>query len=52
MSVKVYTIMANAPQSLVSAMSLVVLIITLSALIVLMAGFKIIDRVWIGEKRG
>lgn len=47
MSVKVYTIMANAPQSLVSAMSLVVLIITLLALIVLMAGFKLIDRVLI-----
>ncbi|MCP4217087.1 MAG: iron ABC transporter permease [bacterium] len=44
MSVKVYTIMANAPQKLVSAMSLVVLLVTLSALAALMGGFKIFDR--------
>jgi len=44
MSIKVYTIMANAPQSLTSAMSLIVLMITLVALSVLFAGHKILIR--------
>ncbi len=39
--VKVFTIMANAPQSLVSAMSLIVLLITLTALIILFIGQKL-----------
>lgn len=44
MPIKVYTIMANAPQSLTSAMSLIVLMITLAALIVLFTGHKIFIR--------
>ncbi len=39
--IKVYTIMANAPQSLTSAMSLIVLLITLCALLLLYAGQKL-----------
>ncbi len=39
--IKVYTIMANAPQSLTSAMSLIVLLITLIALILLYGGQKL-----------
>jgi len=42
--IKVYTIMANAPQSLTSAMSLIVLMITFIALFVLYAGHKILVR--------
>ncbi len=42
--IKVYTIMANAPQSLTSAMSLIVLMITLVVLIFLVAGHKILTR--------
>jgi ABC-type Fe3+ transport system permease subunit len=44
MPIKVYTIMANAPQSLTSAMSLIVLLITFIALIFLFAGRKILVR--------
>lgn len=42
MPIKVYTIMANAPQSLTSAMSLIVLLITSVALIILLAVKRII----------
>lgn len=44
MPIKIYTIMANAPQSLVSAMSLIVLLITLVALGILFVGNKILFR--------
>ncbi len=44
MPIKVYTIMANAPQSLTSAMSLIVLLITVIALIFLFAGQRILAR--------
>ena len=44
MPVKVYTITANAPQSLTSAMSLIVLSITLFLLIFLFMGHKIFFR--------
>ncbi len=44
MPIKVYTIMANAPQSLTSAMSLIVLLITLIALIFLFTGHKILTK--------
>ncbi len=44
MPIKVYTIMANAPQSLTSAMSLIVLLITVIALIFLFAGHRILAR--------
>ena len=44
MPIKVFTIMANAPQSLTSAMSLIVLLITLAALIFLFLGHKILVR--------
>jgi ABC-type Fe3+ transport system permease subunit len=46
MPIKIFTLMANAPQNLVSAMSLVVLIITLIILGILMAGFKWIDKIF------
>lgn len=47
MSIKVYTIMANAPQSLVSAMSLIVLIITMITLTILFVGSKVfLKRRW------
>ncbi|MBW1901232.1 MAG: iron ABC transporter permease [Deltaproteobacteria bacterium] len=42
--IKVYTIMANAPQSLTSAMSLIVLMITLAALVILFAGHRLLVR--------
>ena len=44
MPVKVYTIMANAPQSLTSAMSLIVLLITLGALSLLYFGHRYVTR--------
>ncbi len=44
MPIKVYTIMANAPQSLVSAMSLIVLLITMIALAVLFIGNQILFK--------
>ncbi len=42
--IKVYTIMANAPQSLTSTMSLIVLMITLAALIVLYMGHRFLAK--------
>jgi ABC-type Fe3+ transport system permease subunit len=42
MPIKVYTIMANAPQSLVSALSLIIMMITMLALTVLYLGNKIL----------
>jgi ABC-type Fe3+ transport system permease subunit len=44
MPIKVYTIMANAPQSLTSAMSLIVLLITLISLAVLFAGQHLLKK--------
>ncbi len=44
MPIKVYTIMANAPQSLTSAMSLIVLLITLAALGILFGGYRMINK--------
>ena len=44
MPIKVYTIMANAPQSLTSAMCLIVLLITLLCLTVLFAGHKLLTK--------
>ncbi len=43
-SIKVYTIMANAPQNLISAMSLIVLLITMIALSVLFVGNRVFFR--------
>jgi hypothetical protein len=42
MPIKVYTIMANAPQSLTSAMSLIVLMTTLISLVVLFGGHQLL----------
>ncbi len=44
MPITVYTIMANAPQSLTSALSLIVLFITFAALLVLFAGHRFLIR--------
>ena len=44
MSIKVYTIMANAPQTLTSAMSLIVLMITLISLAVLFGGYQLLKK--------
>jgi len=50
MPLKVYTIMANAPQSLTSALSLIVLLITLFMLIIMFAGHRILLRLkWSGH---
>jgi ABC-type Fe3+ transport system permease subunit len=42
--IKVFTVMANAPQSLGSAMSLIVLLITLTALLLLFIGQRILFK--------
>jgi len=44
MPIKIFTIMANAPQKLTSAMSLIVLVITFISLAVLFIGYKAIHR--------
>ncbi len=41
MGIKLYTIMANAPQSLVSAMSLVILLVTVLAIVVLVLFYRV-----------
>ena len=43
MPIKVYTIMANAPQGLTSAMSLVVLMITFAGLALLFVGYRFLN---------
>jgi len=47
--IKVYTIMANAPQSLTSAMSLIVLLITLFSLAVLFVGHQLLKNKTLAE---
>ncbi len=44
MPIKIYTIMANAPQSVTSAMSLIVLLITMVVLILFFMGNRIVTR--------
>jgi len=44
MPIKIYTIMANAPQKLISAMSLIVLMITFISLAGLFIGYKVIHK--------
>jgi len=44
MPIKIYTIMANAPQKLVSAMSLIVLVITFISLAGLFILYKVIHK--------
>ncbi len=44
MPIKIYTIMANAPQKLTSAMSLIVLMITFISLAGLFIGYKVIHK--------
>jgi iron(III) transport system permease protein len=42
--IKIYTIMANAPQSLVSSMALIILLITMSALAILFVGNRVLFK--------